>query len=342
MLPQVTASARMLTRRQARLLAGHIDATPGPFKITKPIRRQPAKKSTPPSPTAVHLIIGDNAFHPSDSPATPGLSTAAAAVAAPAAGISTAYVPLDYATALKHVTTGDPKLAEVIASTGKECRIFDGEGYGRGGGGLDAFRALATAIVYQQLSGKAAAAILRKFLALFGSTDTQSEDDSADSTISPFPSPESVKATSQSILMGAGLSTRKAEYLHALSDRFIDGSVSTRKLLQMSDDDIRTTLVAIKGIGPWTVDMFLMFDLKRANILPVGDLGIQKGMSMHFNMKGTGKKGGKKVASKGGVGGGLYLPTPDEMREAAKIWEPYRTIGSYYMWAVADVKTLDR
>lgn len=161
----------MLTRRQARLLAGHIDAVPGHFKsvlpiqpeshdifrltvftrVTKPTRRQTTKKLLSTHPPVTQTVVEDNAFHPPDSPATSTLSTAEAAVAAPDAAVSTTYVPLDYAAALKHVIKGDPKLAEVIETTGKECRIFEGESYGRGGGGLDAFRALATAIIYQQL-----------------------------------------------------------------------------------------------------------------------------------------------------------------------------------------------
>ncbi|KAJ3282495.1 hypothetical protein HK104_010868 [Borealophlyctis nickersoniae] len=83
----------------------------------------------------------------------------------------------------------------------------------------------------------------------------------------------------------------------------------------------------------WTVDMFLMFDLKRPNILPVGDLGVRKGMSRHFGF--TGKKAAK---GKGKGVSGVYLPSPEEMREAGKVWEPYRSIGSYFMWSIIDDK----
>ncbi|KAJ3044699.1 hypothetical protein HDV00_001103 [Rhizophlyctis rosea] len=318
-------------------------------KVTKAAPRSRATKTVKPcvpSPSSPPAI--DHAFHPPDIPLTSTLSTAEAAVAAPTASLPTSYIPFDYDTALAQLLSADPSLKRIIDSSQKPCRIFEGTDYGRGNNGLDIFRALSTAIIYQQLHGKAAASILKRFIALFSTKDDQDPnahggaDNYADPRHhGPFPSPAAVRATERATLMTAGLSYRKAEYIHALADKFIDGTITNDKILQMSDEEIAKTLVAIKGIGPWTVDMFLMFDLKRPNILPVGDLGVQKGMSIHFNLGAKAGGGKKKSKGKAGAGGGVYLPSPDEMREAAKVWEPYRTIGSYYMWAVADVKTLE-
>ncbi|KAI9017464.1 DNA glycosylase [Gaertneriomyces semiglobifer] len=215
----------------------------------------------------------------------------------------------------------DPKLAAVIQKTGKPCKIF--EEVKDDGQELNAFKALATAIIYQQLHGKAAATIERRFIDLF--QDNGVEPSSATRT---FPTPKQARAADRQTLRSVGLSERKAEYIHCLADRFIDGTITNEKLLSMPDEELSQLLCSIKGIGPWTVDMFLMFDLKRPNILPVGDLGVRKGMAIHFGLKGTAK--GKKND----------LPSPEQMRTAAAIWEPYRTIGSYYMWALMDIKTV--
>ncbi|KAI8826604.1 DNA glycosylase, partial [Fimicolochytrium jonesii] len=192
---------------------------------------------------------------------------------------------------------------------------------------------LTTASLRQQLSGKAASAILKKFLRLFGITSEEGSDKEITSERKPkiFPTPQEVRVIDVQTYRDAGLSYRKAEYLHSLADKFIDGSITSEGLLNMDDEEISKLLCSVKGIGQWTVDMFLMFDLKRPNILPVGDLGVRKGMSQHFQMKAGAKKGNKTKSS-----------GPEEMIEAAQVWEPYRSIGAYYMWQLLDIKTVEK
>ncbi|TPX72397.1 hypothetical protein SpCBS45565_g00517 [Spizellomyces sp. 'palustris'] len=326
----------MLTRRQAKIQAGALQDGPAVFRVTKrkfterldeklkkkPVKVAIAPKSLPPIPPDAPDLVAEASE----------IETAASAVAAPSAALPPSDAPFDYSTALSYICGQDPSFDQVVKRAGKPCKIFESEDPAEQG--LDAFKALATAIIYQQLSGKAASTILGRFLTLF---NDKLDPAAAERHPKWFPTPRAVRDKERQELTSAGLSGRKAEYVHALADRFLDGSISTEALLGMEDDEIAELLCSVKGVGPWTVDMFLMFDLKRPNILPVGDLGIRKGMSKHFGMKGSnGKKGSKQKA-----GGGIYLPTPDEMREAAKIWEPYRTIGSYYMWTITDTKTME-
>jgi DNA-3-methyladenine glycosylase II len=164
------------------------------------------------------------------------------------------------------------------------------------------YHALVRTIIYQQLSGKAAGTIKQRFLDLY--PDVR------------HPKPEDVLATSDHKIRAAGLSTQKVLYIKDLSQKFADGYISTRKLRAMDDADARDHLMGIKGIGPWTVDMFMMFTLGRPDVLPVGDLGIQKGFQRIFKLK--------------------SLPKPEEMERLAKPWQPHRTIASWYLWRVVD------
>ncbi|RKO89392.1 DNA glycosylase, partial [Blyttiomyces helicus] len=180
------------------------------------------------------------------------------------------------------------------------------------------FRALVRSVIYQQLNGKAAATILARFVALFFPVPEGEEDLKSER----FPTPQQVRNMDLAVLKSAGLSGRKAEYLHSLADRFLDGAITNEKLLTLSDAEISALLTSVKGIGQWTVDMFLIFTLRRPNVLPTGDLGVRRGMASHFGMTGAAK--GKKG----------YLPSAAEMEAAAVLWEPYRTIGSFYMWRI--------
>jgi DNA-3-methyladenine glycosylase II len=163
----------------------------------------------------------------------------------------------------------------------------------------DAFRALSRAIVYQQLAGAAAATIHGRFVALAGRRGGH-------------PTPEEVLAMSPRRLRGVGLSKQKASYLVDLARHFADGHVTSRRLARMSDEAIAEALLPIKGIGRWTVDMFLLFALNRPDVLPTGDLGVQHGMRAFFDL--------------------TTPPRPPRMIELAERWRPYRSIGSWYMW----------
>ncbi|MEN9389931.1 MAG: hypothetical protein RLZZ283_31 [Candidatus Parcubacteria bacterium] len=166
--------------------------------------------------------------------------------------------------------------------------------------GRDPFESLCRAVVGQQLSVKAAATIYARFKALYPRGLT----------------PRSVARTHLTKLRSVGLSNQKASYVLDLSKKFIDGTVNPKNFHEMTDEAIRDHLIAVKGIGRWTADMFLMFTLHRPDILPTGDLGIQKGMQRLFNLK--------------------TLPTHEKMVRLAEPWRPYRTIACRYLWDSLD------
>ncbi len=160
---------------------------------------------------------------------------------------------------------------------------------------------LCRAIVYQQLSGKAAGTIYGRFLAIYDGV---------------FPTAAQILETEHDHLRAAGLSNSKALYLKNIATAFTDGSVNADQFAMLPDAEISQQLTAIKGIGQWTVDMFLMSTLCKPDILPVGDHGVKKGMQAFFQL--------------------ADLPKPKEMRELATPWQPYRSLASWYMWRVAD------
>lgn len=171
------------------------------------------------------------------------------------------------------------------------------------------FEALARAIVYQQLSGKAAATIFARFRALFPSRG--------------FPKPADVLAMPETQLRAAGLSAQKVSYLRDLALKFSDGTITPRLFRQgkhgaaaASNDDIIKHLTAVKGIGTWTAHMFLMFTLHRLDVLPTGDLGIQKGFKIVYALK--------------------KLPNEQQMEKRAAPWRAHATVASWYLWRVAD------
>lgn len=161
---------------------------------------------------------------------------------------------------------------------------------------------LIRSIIYQQLSGKAAGTILKRFLTLFEGAG--------------YPKPEEVLKVSTEKLRSVGLSGQKASYIQDLSEKFLDGTIQPRKFKGMTDEEIREHLIAVKGIGKWSADMFLMSSLHRPDVLPTGDLGIQKGFKKLFSLK--------------------TLPSVTQMERLAEPWRPYRTVASMYLWRIAD------
>jgi len=164
---------------------------------------------------------------------------------------------------------------------------------------LPPFHALLRAIIHQQLSGKAAASILGRFLALFPKGD--------------LPTPEQVLATAPETLRSAGLSRAKLAYILDLAAKAVDGVVPTLEGVdRLTDEELITRLTAIKGVGRWTVEMMLIFDLARPDVLPVHDLSIRKGFKVVFRKR--------------------KLPEPEAIRRYGEIWKPHRTTASLYLW----------
>ncbi|MCA9674088.1 MAG: DNA-3-methyladenine glycosylase 2 family protein, partial [Myxococcales bacterium] len=117
-------------------------------------------------------------------------------------------------------------------------------------------------------------------------------------------------------LRTAGVSGAKAAALHDLAAHFDDGRLRPRRLLAAGDDDVRAALLPVRGIGPWSIDMFLIFALGRPDILPVGDLGVRRGMQRHFRLRG--------------------LPDEARMTRLAAPWRPFRSVGAWYMWRLVE------
>jgi DNA-3-methyladenine glycosylase II len=193
--------------------------------------------------------------------------------------------------------------------------------------GEPTFHSLAEAIVYQQLNGKAAVTIFKRFAALAGEPLT----------------PEGILKVTAEQLRSVGLSKQKSSYLFDMSERAHRGELNFSRLPVMADDDVIEHLTQVKGVGVWTAQMFLMFTLRRPNILPVGDFGIRMAMYKYYLEKGV-KRNGKAPAAKAvarkAKSPKIILPTPDQMQKIAKVWEPYRSIACWYLWQSLDVKTI--
>jgi 3-methyladenine DNA glycosylase/8-oxoguanine DNA glycosylase len=165
------------------------------------------------------------------------------------------------------------------------------------------FDALAESIAYQQLSGKAAATIFGRVRALYPK--------------SKWLDPEKLLATRDETLRAAGLSRAKTAALKDLAAKTIDGTVPTgRALIRMSDDEIITRLTAVRGIGRWTVEMLLLFDLGRPDVWPVDDYGVRKGFAKTFGRR--------------------KLPTPKQLMKFGEKWRPYRSVAAWYFWRALD------
>jgi DNA-3-methyladenine glycosylase II len=171
--------------------------------------------------------------------------------------------------------------------------------YHKGAG--DVFARLLRSIVYQQISGKAAAAILDRFLDIFPDRK---------------PTPQLLLKARTPRLRKAGLSAQKISYMRDLARKYADGTIREKDLPRMTSDEIIEHLTEVKGIGVWTVHMLLIFTLYRPDVLPVGDLGVQKGFMEVYGLKG--------------------LPSKKEMEELARPWRNHATAASWYLWRVAD------
>ena len=195
--------------------------------------------------------------------------------------------------AINHLRRADPVLADVIARVGR-CTLVPRTEWTH-------FDALVRSIVYQQLSGKAAATIHGRVLGLIGDGSE---------------APARIVATSHEALRGAGLSTQKANYVRNLAEHVLDGSLPVNSLHELSDDEIIAALTRVKGIGRWSAQMFLMFRLGRPDVLPELDLGVQKGIQKAYRLR--------------------KLPTPKQVLRRGEKWAPYRTVAAWYMWRILE------
>src|SRR3989441_6372822 len=188
--------------------------------------------------------------------------------------------------AVLHLSQSDPVMRAIIKRVGP-CRMEYGE---------PEFHSLAEAIIYQQLNGKAAVTIFKRFAALAGEPLT----------------PEGILKLSEEQLRSVGLSKQKSSYLRDLAAKTHEGKLDFGRLPKLSDDEVIEHLTQVKGIGVWTAQMFLMFALRRKNVLPTGDLGVRTAIRKAYGLE--------------------ELPKPEQIEELARGWHPYCTVASWYLW----------
>ena len=191
--------------------------------------------------------------------------------------------------AVSHLRDTDSALSAVIDRIGPCTLSAETEG--------SHFNALARAIVYQQLSGKAASTIYGRFLALYGDS---------------LPCPQQVHSTSEESLRTVGFSRGKAAYVKDLAARCLSGDLNIEALANLTDDEIIERVTAVKGIGRWTAQMFLLFRLGRPDVLSELDLGIRKGIQLVYGLD--------------------RLPDHSETAAIGLKWSPYRSVASWYLW----------
>ncbi len=200
--------------------------------------------------------------------------------------------PEDYARARRLLLRRDPVLATLIRQHGP-CGLADTLH-------LDHFSALVRAIIFQQLSTKAASTIHARLIASVGGGVTA----------------DAVAAITEEQFRGAGVSRQKAMYLRDLCERIVSGDVRLDGVETMDDEAVVAALTRVKGIGRWTAEMFLMFRLHRPDVLPVGDLGIVTAVQKAYGLR--------------------TRPTPDRLRRIGETWKPYRSIACWYLWRSLD------
>ena len=196
--------------------------------------------------------------------------------------------------AIKHLRKTDKVLEKLIRRVGP-CTLVVAN--------RTPFEALVRSIVYQQLNGTAAATILGRVKALYPRRR--------------FPKPEDFLATPDEKLRAAGLSRAKTAALKDLSSKTLEGVVPTaRAIVQMSNEEILERLTTVRGVGPWTVEMLLIFTLGRPDVLPVSDYGVRKGFALTYGWK--------------------ELPKPKELLAFGEKWKPHRTTAAWYFWRALD------
>jgi DNA-3-methyladenine glycosylase II len=196
--------------------------------------------------------------------------------------------------AIHHLRQSDPVLAGIIRRVGPfRMEYAPAE-----------FSSLAEAIVYQQLNGKAAVTIFKRFTDLAGEPLT----------------PAAILELTDEQMRAVGLSKQKSSYLKDLAAKTAAGTLDFSRLHELPDEEVIQHLTQVKGVGVWTAHMFLMFSLRRPDVLPTGDYGVQMAMKKHYRKR--------------------KLPKPKDMEKIARAWTPYRSVACWYLWRSLDIKTL--
>jgi len=195
------------------------------------------------------------------------------------------------AAAYRHLREADPVVGALIEAHGPY----------RPRPAMDHYESLLRTILFQQLNGVAAAAIRDRWLALYGGA---------------YPTPTALLATTDEAFRASGVSRQKAAYMRDVAQHVLAGSLELDALDALSDDEVVAQITAVKGLGEWSAHMFLMFQLGRPDVLPVGDFGVRNGMRVAYQL--------------------AAMPTPAEAREIGAHWAPYRSVASWYMWRAVE------
>jgi DNA-3-methyladenine glycosylase II len=210
----------------------------------------------------------------------------------------------DIAQACDELAAADPVLGKLIERAGPFALRLKSQ--------HSPFEALLESIIYQQLHGKAAAAILKRLLTFFGEL---------------HPAPEHLLEAPEDRLRGCGLSASKLLALRDLAAKTIDGTVPTlQQIRRVSDAEIIERLTKVRGIGPWTVEMLLIFRLGRPDVLPVSDYGVRKGFALTFGRLPKSKPFDASMLAK-----------PADMLRRGERWRPWRSVASWYLWRACDL-----
>ncbi|XP_042025384.1 alkylbase DNA glycosidase-like protein mag2 isoform X2 [Salvia splendens] len=274
-----------------------------PSKI--PIRPQKIRKLSAQTTAAVKLATDDSSISASSSSApNPAAITPASAknrrrsVSHAARALPQVIKPLsadgEIELAIRHLRAADPLLAPLIDSHPQPH--FESH--------HPPFLALTKSILYQQLAYKAGTSIYTRFVSLCGGEEVIC--------------PDSVLALSTQQLKQIGVSGRKASYLYDLANKYKSGILSDETVVKMDDRSLFTMLSMVKGIGSWSVHMFMIFSLHRPDVLPVSDLGVRKGVQCLYGLE--------------------ELPRPSQMEQLCEKWRPYRSVGAWYMWRFGEGK----
>ena len=196
--------------------------------------------------------------------------------------------------AIRHLQRADPVLRRIIERVGP-CRFARER---------NQFGSLVEAIIYQQLALKVAETISRRFQQIYATPSGQGGG--------RLPRPSELLQTPRRKLRAAGLSRQKISYLRDLAHKAADGKLKLGKFGRMSDEEVIENVTQVKGIGPWTAEMFLIFSLGRPDVLPVDDLGLRYAIKQAYGLRG--------------------LPSPAKMQKLAERWRPYRTVATWYLW----------
>ena len=173
---------------------------------------------------------------------------------------------------------------------------------------LPPFQSIIHAIIHQQLSGNVAKAIYNRFIKLSGN--------------GKFPTPEEIIKMDSNTIRGVGLSRAKTIYVKSVAEMALNGSIpSLKECDKLSNKELKDKLMEIKGVGPWTVEMLLIFNLGRQHVLPIHDLGVRKGFQLAYKKR--------------------KLPTPAQLERFGRKWKPHRTIATLYLWGAADFLNLN-